>query len=134
MSYFKGWLNTSKDKPKVWVKPTDDIMTESVFLNFASKAETDEIVEILRLAFHKGVSFTLMVDTENIRRSKTGSLGLETTLDAVLKGMVEEEVKAKPVDPATKAKANAIKAGLEARPTVDRTKVTATDDLDFESY
>lgn len=130
MATLEGWLNTSKDKDSVWVKPkdTNGFITDSIFVNLESKDALGVLVSILREAFVKKVSYEVIVDVDNIQRSKGGSLFVKSTLAEVLDSMVETaRAESAPVDPKALAKAQALLADLANRkaPTV----VTESDDL-----
>jgi hypothetical protein len=118
MATLEGWLNTSKAKDSVWVKPKDSngFITDNVFVNLESKDALVILVQILREAFAKKVSYEVIVDVENIQRSKGGSLFVKSTLAEVLDSMVESaRAESIPVDPASLAKAQALLADLSSR-------------------
>jgi hypothetical protein len=118
MATLEGWLNTSKAKDSVWVKPKDSngFITDNVFVNLESKDALVILVQILREAFAKKVSYEVIVDVENIQRSKGGSLFIKSTLAEVLDSMVESaRAESIPVDPASLAKAQALLADLSSR-------------------
>ena len=118
MATLEGWLNTSKAKDSVWVKPKDSngFITDNVFVNLESKDALVILVQILREAFAKKVSYEVIVDVENIQRSKGGSLFIKSTLAEVLDVMVESaRAESIPVDPASLAKAQALLADLSSR-------------------
>lgn len=129
MATLQGWLNTSKEKSSVWVKPIDGILKENIFVNFESTAARDELVALLRLAFAKKASFTVAIDTADIQRSKSGTLFVKSSLAEVLDSMVET-VRAEPaeVDPKSAAKAKALFESLAKRPTPVATSADEADD------
>ena len=130
MATLEGWLNTSKDKSSVWVKPTDNkgAITDSVFVNLESKDATEILVAILREAFAKKVVYTFSVSVDDIQRAKSGNLFIRTTLDTVLDRMVETTREpSAPIAAATIAKAQSILANLAKRETI--AEVTPSDDL-----
>jgi hypothetical protein len=129
MATLEGWLNTSKEKSSVWVKPTNDngAITDSVFVNLESKDATELLVTILRQAFAKKVSYKVMVDVENIKRSKGGSLFVKSTLAEVLDSMEETtRGESEPIAPQALSKAQAILNDLASREVA--TEATASDD------
>lgn len=131
MSQLQGWLNTSKDKLTVWVKPYDgELLAESIFVNVESKDALRELVETLRAAYEANTSYELTLDIEEIERSRKGSAKIEVTLDEVLDRMVEvkprEEAK---VSETAAKKAADIRAELAKRPR--RTTTATSDDDEF---
>jgi hypothetical protein len=118
MATLQGWLNTSKDKLSVWVKPTDNTgaITDNVFVNLESKDATELLVGILREAFAKKVSYTFSVNVEHIQRSKGGSLFIKSTLETVLDNMVETTREpSAPISATALSKAQAILNDLAKR-------------------
>lgn len=131
MATLEGWLNTSKDKSSVWVKPTNGngAITDSVFVNLESREALDILVTILREAFAKKVSYQVVVGVEDIQRSKGGSLFVKSTLAEVLDVMVETaRAESAPVDPSALSKAQAILASLAER---EAPVVSSDDTLSF---
>lgn len=129
MATLEGWLNTSKDKSSVWVKPTNGngAITDSVFVNLESREALDILVTILRQAFAKKVSYKVMVGVEDIQRSKGGSLFVKSTLAEVLDSMEEStRSESDPIAPQALAKAQSILADLASREVA--TEATASDD------
>lgn len=120
MSAFQGWLNTSKDKDSVWVKPkdTNGLITSNIFVNLESKDALAVLVTVLREAFNKKVSYEVVVDASNIQRSKGGSLFIKSTLNEILDSMVESvRAESAPVDTKALTKAQALLADLAKRET-----------------
>jgi hypothetical protein len=135
MANLAGWLNTSKDKDSVWVKPkdTNGLITTNIFVNLESRDALAVLVTILREAFAKKVSYELSVSAEDIQRSKGGSLFVKTTLSTVLNTMVESaRQESAPVDPKALAKAQALLADLAKRE-VPEAPATA-ESADFLSF
>lgn len=132
MNTLQGWLNTSKEKAVVWVKPIDSLLTENIFVNFKSSDERDEMVSVLRAAFAVGASYTIALDMSEIRKSKSGSLSVESTLDKVLNAMVEtKKAESQPADTRALAKAKALRESLAKRPPVTSSADKADDDEFF---
>jgi len=134
MATLEGWLNTSKDKDSVWVKPkdTNGLITTNIFVNLESRDALAVLVTILREAFTKKVSYEVVVDTANIERSKGGSLFVKTTLSTVLNTMVESaRQESVPVAPEALAKAQALLADLAKRETPKAPAVESDDFLSF---
>ena len=132
MNTLQGWLNTSKEKAVVWVKPIDSLLTENIFVNFKSSDERDEMVSVLRAAFAVGASYTIALDMSEIRKSKSGSLSVESTLDKVLNAMVEtKKAESQPADTRALAKAKALRESLAKRPPVTSSADKADDDDEF---
>ncbi len=129
MATLEGWLNTSASKDSVWVKPkdTNGFIKDNVFVNLESKDALVVLVMILREAFAKKVSYEVIVNVEDIQRSKGGSLFVKSTLAEVLDTMVETtRAESAPVDPKSLAKAQALLADLARREVAE---VTASDDF-----
>jgi hypothetical protein len=129
MATLEGWLNTSKEKSSVWVKPTNGngAITDSVFVNLESREALDILVTILRQAFAKKVSYKVMVGVEDIQRSKGGSLFVKSTLAEVLDSMEETtRGESEPIAPQALSKAQAILNDLASREVA--TEATASDD------
>ena len=129
MATLEGWLNTSKDKDSVWVKPKDSngFIKDNVFVNLESKDALIVLVTILREAFAKKVSYDVIINIEDIQRSKGGSLFVKSTLAEMLGAMTESaRAESAPVDPKALAKAQALLADLAKREVAE---VTASDDF-----
>lgn len=132
MSAMTGWLNTSKDKDSVWVKPkdTNGLITANIFVNLESKDALLILVAILREAFTKKVSYEMLIETASIQRSKNGSLFITTTLAEVLGAMTESaRAESAPVDPKALAKAKALLAELAKRETPEAPASSVSDDF-----
>jgi hypothetical protein len=130
----EGWLNTSKDKDSVWVKhkDTNGFIKDNVFVNLESKDALAVLVTILREAFAKKVSYEVIVNIEDIQRSKGGSLFVKSTLDEVLESMTEaKRAESAPVDPKSLAKAQALLAELAKREVAEVTSSESDDILSF---
>lgn len=132
MSAMAGWLNTSKDKDSVWVKPkdTNGLITTNIFVNLESKDALAILVTILREAFTKKVSYEMVIETADIQRSKGGSLFIKSTLAEVL-GLMTESARAEsaPVDPKALAKAQALLADLAKREVPEAPTSSVSDDF-----
>ena len=134
MATLEGWLNTSKDKDSVWVKPkdTNGLITTNIFVNLESKDALAILVTILREAFVKKVSYEVLVDTQGIQRSKGGSLFIKSTLAEMLDTMVETaRAESIPVDPKALSKAQALLAELAKREVPEAPAVVSDDFLSF---
>jgi hypothetical protein len=133
MAEMQGWLNTSASKDSVWVKPKDSngFMKDNVFVNLESKDALAVLVAILREAFAKKVSYEVIVNIEDIQRSKGGSLFVKSTLNEVLESMTEaKRAESAPVDPSALAKAQALLAELAKR----EAEVTSSESDDILSF
>lgn len=122
MSVITRWLNTSPTKATVWLKSTgtDVLGDKVVFLNIKSAEERTVLVEALRGAFKKNVSYLFDFELSKVTTSKNGSLQIETTLAKVIDGMREaEKAPSIPADEKAVAKAKAILAEINARPAVN---------------
>ena len=132
MATLEGWLNTSKDKDSVWVKPkdTNGFIKDNVFVNLESKDALIVLVTILREAFAKKVSYEVIVNIEDIQRSKGGSLFVKSTLAEML-GVMTESARAEsaPVDPKALAKAQALLADLAKREVPEAPTSSVSDDF-----
>lgn len=119
------FVNTSKDKDVLFLKPRQDgLLKANPFLNLVddegrpAKAETEELVKILRLAFQKGVSYEMTVPVTAIRTTKSGSLAFQSTLKNVIKTWsIVERHQPKPLDSETTALVGDILSELENLPT-----------------
>ena len=132
MSSLAGWLNTSKDKDSVWVKPkdTNGFIKDNVFVNLESKDALVVLVTILREAFAKKVSYEAIVNIEDIQRSKGGSLFVKSTLAEMLGAMTESaRAESAPVDPKALAKAQALLADLAKREVPEAPTSSVSDDF-----
>lgn len=132
MSSLAGWLNTSKDKDSVWVKPkdTNGFIKDNVFVNLESKDALIVLVTILREAFAKKVSYEVIVNIEDIQRSKGGSLFVKSTLAEMLGAMTESaRAESAPVDPKALAKAQALLADLAKREMPEAPTSSVSDDF-----
>lgn len=125
------WLNTSPTKPTVWLVDKSGLLKGSVFVNLESTQARDILVDILRSAYNKGVSFELLVDAKDIDTSKPAAMKIRVDLETVLSNMVQA-VKAapKPIDAKVLSKAEALLAELAVLPAVERVVVagSTTDD------
>ena len=132
MATLEGWLNTSKDKDSVWVKPkdTNGFIKDNVFMNLESKDALIVLVTILREAFAKKVSYEVIVNIEDIQRSKGGSLFVKSTLAEMLGAMTESaRAESAPVDPKALAKAQALLADLAKREMPEAPTSSVSDDF-----
>ena len=132
MATLEGWLNTSKDKDSVWVKPkdTNGFIKDNVFVNLESKDALIVLVTILREAFAKKVSYEVIVNIEDIQRSKGGSLFVKSTLAEMLGAMTESaRAESAPVDPKALAKAQALLADLAKREMPEAPTSSVSDDF-----
>ena len=132
MATLEGWLNTSKDKDSVWVKPkdTNGFIKDNVFVNLESKDALIVLVTILREAFAKKVSYEAIVNIEDIQRSKGGSLFVKSTLAEMLGAMTESaRAESAPVDPKALAKAQALLADLAKREVPEAPTSSVSDDF-----
>ena len=133
MATLEGWLNTSATKDSVWVKPkdTNGFIKDNVFVNLESKDALIVLVTILREAFAKKVSYEIIVNIEDIERSKGGSLFVKSTLEGIIDTMVETtRAESAPVDPTALTKAQALLADL-ARREVAEVTASESDILSF---
>jgi hypothetical protein len=125
------WLNTSPTKPTVWLVDKSGLLKGSVFVNLESTQARDILIDILRSAYDKGVSFELLVDVKDIDTAKPTAMKVRVDLETVLSNMVQA-VKAvpKPVDAKVLSKAEALLAELAILPAVERVVVggQSTDD------
>ena len=125
------WLNTSPTKPTVWLVDKSGLLKGSVFVNLESTQARDILVDILRSAYNKGVSFELLDDAKDIDTSKPAAMKIRVDLETVLSNMVQA-VKAapKPIDAKVLSKAEALLAELAVLPVVERVVVagSTTDD------
>lgn len=125
------WLNTSPTKPTVWLVDKSGLLKGSVFVNLESTQARDILVDILRSAYNKGVSFELLVDAKDIDTTKPAAMKIRVDLETVLSNMVQA-VKAapKPIDAKVLSKAEALLAELAILPSVERVVVagSTTDD------
>ena len=132
MATLEGWLNTSKDKDSVWVKPkdTNGFIKDNVFVNLESKDALVVLVTILREAFAKKVSYDVIVNIEDIQRSKGGSLFVKSTLAEVIDTMTESaRAESAPVDAKALAKAQALLADLAKREVPEAPTSSVSDDF-----
>ena len=132
MATLEGWLNTSKDKDSVWVKPKDSngFIKDNVFVNLESKDALIVLVTILREAFAKKVSYDVIINIEDIQRSKGGSLFVKSTLAEVIDTMTESaRAESAPVDPKALAKAQALLADLAKREVPEAPTSSVSDDF-----
>ena len=132
MATLEGWLNTSKDKDSVWVKPkdTNGFIKDNVFMNLESKDALIVLVTILREAFAKKVSYDVIVNIEDIQRSKGGSLFVKSTLAEVIDTMTESaRAESAPVDAKALAKAQALLADLAKREMPEAPTSSVSDDF-----
>ena len=125
------WLNTSPTKQTVWLVDKSGLLKGSVFVNLESTQARDILIDILRSAYDKGVSFELLVDVKDIDTTKPTAMKVRVDLETVLSNMVQA-VKAapKPVDAKVLSKAEALLAELAILPAVERVVVggPSTDD------
>ena len=125
------WLNTSPTKSTVWLVDKSGLLKGSVFVNLESTQARDILVDILRNAYTKGVSFELAVDVKDINTAKPTAMNLRVDLDTVLSTMVQTvKAEPKPIDAKVLSKAEALLADLATLPAVDRVVVagSANDD------
>lgn len=125
------WLNTSPTKPTVWLVDKSGLLKGSVFVNLESTQARDILVDILRSAYNKGVSYELLVDVKDIDTSKPTAMKVRVDLETVLSNMVKAvKAEPKPVDAKVLSKAEALLAELAALPSVERVVVagSTTDD------
>ena len=130
------WLNTSPTKPTVWLVDKSGLLKGSVFVNLESTQARDILVDILRSAYNKGVSFELLVDAKDIDTSKPAAMKIRVDLETVLSNMVQA-VKAapKPIDAKVLSKAEALLAELAVLPAVERVVVAgSTTDNDILAF
>jgi vesicle coat complex subunit len=125
------WLNTSPTKSTVWLVDKSGLLKGSVFVNLESTQARDILVDILRNAYTKGVSFELAVDVKDIDTTKPTAMKVRVDLETVLSTMVQT-VKAEPkaIDAKVLSKAEALLAELAILPAVERVVVggQSTDD------
>ena len=134
MATLEGWLNTSASKDSVWVKPkdTNGFIKDNVFVNLESKEALIFLVTILREAFAKKVSYEVIVNIEDIQRSKGGSLFVKSTLEGIIDTMTESaRAESAPIDPKSLAKAQALLADLAKREVAEVTASVSDDILSF---
>jgi vesicle coat complex subunit len=125
------WLNTSPTKSTVWLVDKSGLLKGSVFVNLESTQARDILVDILRNAYTKGVSFELAVDVKDINTAKPTAMNLRVDLDTVLSTMVQTvKAEPKPIDAKVLSKAEALLANLATLPAVERVVVagSANDD------
>jgi vesicle coat complex subunit len=125
------WLNTSPTKSTVWLVDKSGLLKGSVFVNLESTQARDILVDILRNAYTKGVSFELAVDVKDINTAKPTAMNLRVDLDTVLSTMVQTvKAEPKPIDAKVLSKAEALLADLATLPAVERVVVagSANDD------
>lgn len=133
MSQLIGWLNTSPTKTSVWLKPKSGVLNESIFVNLESNDALKELVELLREAYTKRVSFEMEVELTSIKRGKSGKAFIVSTLGEVLDSMRKSEKTVVVVDEAAAKKAAAIRAELAAMPTpAPATATVEVIEVDFE--
>lgn len=131
------WLNTSPTKSTVWLVDKSGLLKGSVFVNLESTQARDILVDILRNAYTKGVSFELAVDVKDINTAKPTAMNLRVDLDTVLSTMVQTvKAEPKPIDAKVLNKAEALLADLATLPAVDRVVVagSTTDDNDILAF
>jgi vesicle coat complex subunit len=130
------WLNTSPTKPTVWLVDKSGLLKGSVFVNLESTQARDILVDILRNAYTKGVSFELAVDVKDINTAKPTAMNLRVDLDTVLSTMVQTvKAEPKPIDAKVLSKAEALLADLATLPAVERVVVGGSaDDNDILAF
>jgi hypothetical protein len=130
------WLNTSPTKSTVWLVEKSGLLKGSVFLNLESTEARDLLVQTLRKAYDKGISYELLVDAKDIDTSKPTAMKIKVDLDTIVTNMVQSvRTESKPVDRKVRAKFEALNAKLDALPSVERVVVAgATDDDDVLPY
>jgi vesicle coat complex subunit len=130
------WLNTSPTKSTVWLVDKSGLLKGSVFVNLESTQARDILVDILRNAYTKGVSFELAVDVKDINTAKPTAMNLRVDLDTVLSTMVQTvKAEPKPIDAKVLSKAEALLANLATLPAVERVVVGGSaDDNDILAF
>jgi vesicle coat complex subunit len=130
------WLNTSPTKSTVWLVDKSGLLKGSVFVNLESTQARDILVDILRNAYTKGVSFELAVDVKDINTAKPTAMNLRVDLDTVLSTMVQTvKAEPKPIDAKVLSKAEALLAELATLPAVERVVVGgSTTDADILEF
>jgi hypothetical protein len=130
------WLNTSPTKQTVWLVDKSGLLKGSVFVNLESTQARDLLVDALRKAYDKGVSYELAVDVKDINTAKPTAMNLRVDLDTVLSTMVQTvKAEPKPVDRKVLAKFEALNATLDALPSVERVVVAgSTTDNDILEF
>jgi vesicle coat complex subunit len=130
------WLNTSPSKQTVWLVDKSGLLKGSVFVNLESSQARDILVDILRNAYNKGVSFELAVDVKDIDTTKPTAMKIRVDLDTVLSTMVQTvKAEPKPIDAKVLSKAEAFLADLATLPSVDRVVVGGSaDDNDILAF
>jgi hypothetical protein len=125
------FVNASK-KPEsqvVWLVPrTKGLLKSNPFVNFASKAESGVIADLVRDAFTKGVSYEISLNIEAVKASSNGeSLFVKTTLDKFVEKMSEVTRVEPEIDKAALAKVEALRQSLAKKPVA---RVSAEMDCD----
>ena len=130
------WLNTSPTKSTVWLVDKSGLLKGSVFVNLESTQARDILVDILRNAYTKGVSFELAVDVKDINTAKPTAMNLRVDLETVLSTMVQTvKAEPKPIDAKVLSKAEALLADLATLPAVERVVVGGSaDDNDILAF
>ena len=130
------WLNTSPTKSTVWLVDKSGLLKGSVFVNLESTQARDILVDILRNAYTKGVSFELAVDVKDINTAKPTAMNLRVDLETVLSTMVQTvKAEPKPIDAKVLSKAEALLAELAILPAVERVVVGGSaDDNDILAF
>jgi len=130
------WLNTSPTKSTVWLVDKSGLLKGSVFVNLESTQARDILVDILRNAYTKGVSFELAVDVKDINTAKPTAMNFRVDLDTVLSTMVQTvKAEPKPIDAKVLSKAEALLADLATLPAVERVVVGGSaDDNDILAF
>jgi vesicle coat complex subunit len=105
-------------------------------VNLESTQARDILVDILRNAYTKGVSFELAVDVKDINTAKPTAMNLRVDLDTVLSTMVQTvKAEPKPIDAKVLSKAEALLADLATLPAVERVVVGGSaDDNDILAF
>jgi vesicle coat complex subunit len=130
------WLNTSPTKSTVWLVDKSGLLKGSVFVNLESTQARDILVDILRNAYTKGVSFELAVDVKDIDTTKPTAMKVRVDLETVLSTMVQTvKAEPKPIDAKVLSKAEALLAELAILPAVERVVVGGSaDDNDILAF
>jgi hypothetical protein len=130
------WLNTSPTKSTVWLVDKSGLLKGSVFVNLESTQARDILVDILRNAYTKGVSFELAVDVKDINTAKPTAMKVRVDLETVLSTMVQTvKAEPKPIDAKVLSKAEALLAELAILPAVERVVVGGSaDDNDILAF
>jgi vesicle coat complex subunit len=130
------WLNTSPTKSTVWLVDKSGLLKGSVFVNLESTQARDILVDILRNAYTKGVSFELAVDVKDIDTTKSTAMKVRVDLETVLSTMVQTvKAEPKPIDAKVLSKAEALLAELAILPAVERVVVGGSaDDNDILAF